>query len=438
MWHFRRSPRKGVASWPGFTAHSNNKPVFSIHHPIGYLYILINHVEPKKQFRYYYDDVAFLILAMTQTTVASPTIHIAGDIGASASKFFYRTRPGQAVPVWMDSAVANGLNESALPSLNAGGRPQDSTWLKIDSEVVLVGESAKAFLDSTSLTANKAEKAAYKIAAALGIAAEREHLPSQYKAFVWLPLPLTEIRTREQIAHKLNDICEQGFICRGRPQQVQPILKFFPEGFGLYLNRKKQLDGTNHAITQRRTLILMMGHRNLSILCFEGGSLRAGRSNSDGPGFWPAFEKATRSAGVPPTDYSPLMLALTTGKPKQISQAQAGLSDFGPYANFVRQTYWQAVSIYLQDNLLSQLTDSSVDIILSGGGSGVISSQLNDYFSSLGLSDRLIFADTMQPQLTDLVGQLPEAAHNPSIPLRMSDCYGLFQGLIGKLTKVAA
>ena len=375
---------------------------------------------------------------MTKTTVGMPTIHLAGDIGASASKFFYRVQPGQTVPLWMDAAVANGLTDAALPSLNVGGRPQDSTWLRLDNEIVLVGESAKAFLETTSISANKSEKAAYKIAAALGIIAELEQLPSQYQAFVWLPLPLTEIRTREQIATKFNDICEQGFLFRERQQNVQPILKFFPEGFGLYLNRKQQLDIINGSINQRRTLVLMMGHRNLSILCFEGGSLRAGRSNSDGPGFWPAFEKATRSAGVPPTDYTALMLALTTGRAKQISQAQARLSDFGPQANLVRQTYWQSVSIYLQDNLLGQLTEAAVDLVLSGGGSSILRSQLSEYFSSLGLSDRLIFADTMQPQLTDTVSQLPEAAQNSSIPLRMADCYGLFQGLIGKLTKVAA
>ena len=132
------------------------------------------------------------------------------------------------------------------------------------------------------------------------------------------------------------------------------------------------------------------------------------------------------------------MLALTTGKPRQISHAQAGIFDFGSYATFVRQTYWQAVSIYLQDNLLGQLTDSAVDIILSGGGSLMIWTELTDYFRSLGLSDRIIHADKMQPQLTDAVSHLPEAAQNSSIPLRMSDCYGLFQGLIGKLTKVAA
>ena len=111
---------------------------------------------------------------------------------------------------------------------------------------------------------------------------------------------------------------------------------------------------------------------------------------------------------------------------------------FGAYANFVRQTYWQAVSIYLQDNLLGRLTDGSVDIILSSGGSRILETQLTEYFGSLGLDDRLVYAEKMQPQLTEVVAQLPEAAKAASLSLRMGDCYGLFQGLIGKLTKVAA
>ncbi|MBF2050721.1 MAG: hypothetical protein IGS54_25730 [Elainella sp. C42_A2020_010] len=374
---------------------------------------------------------------MNPIATTPPLISLVGDLGTSASKFFYRLTPGQTMPFWMGAEVAEGLTPAILPNLNIGGRPQDSAWLQIGDEVILVGEVAKTFLDANSLAANKAEKAAYKLAAALGVIAEHEKLPSQYEAVVWVPLPLTEIRTRDEIAAKLGAIAEQGFVFRGNTQQVKLSLKFFPEGFGLYLNRKKQLDTIGHAIEQRRTLIAMMGHRNLSILCFEGGSLRTAQSNSDGPGFWSAFEKAARSLGVTPADYSALLSALTTGQTKQISQVRAGVYDFAEMAEAVRQTYWQAVSVYLQDNLLGQLTDRSVDIIICGGAAHVLRSIITQYFEQLGLSNQLIFADGMQERLTEVVSQLPEAAVNPSLPLRMADCYGLFQGLIAKSSKIA-
>ncbi|NET33337.1 MAG: hypothetical protein F6K19_15175 [Cyanothece sp. SIO1E1] len=374
---------------------------------------------------------------MTLTATAPPAVHLAGDIGTSASKFFYRITPGQTIPFWMGSEVANGLTPAVLAGLNAGGRPQDSAWLQIGDEVILVGDAAKTFLDSNSLTANKAEKAAYKIAAALGVIAQQERLPSRYEAVVWMPLPLTEIRTRDQIAAKLTEICEQGFVFRGKSQQVKLSLKFFPEGFGLYLNRKKQLDATARPIEQQRTLIVMMGHRNLSLLCFEGGSLKTAHSNSEGPGFWPAFEKTARSMGVTSADYPALLAALTTGKTKQVSQVRAGVYDFEAIAQAVHQTYWNAVSIYLQDNLLGQLSDGVIDIIVSGGAAYVLRQTITDYFEELSLSDHLSFADELQQRLADIVSPLPEATAHPALPQRMADCYGLFQGLLGKLSQVA-
>ncbi len=373
---------------------------------------------------------------MKLPSLAAPAIHVAGDVGTSASKFFYRVNPGQTVPLWMGSEVADGLTIDVLPNLSSGGRPQDAAWVQIGDEVILVGDAAKACLDANSLAANKSEKAAYKIVAALGAIAELERLPGHYEANVWVPLPLTEIRTRDEIAAKLAAICEQGFVFRGQRQQVTIQPKFFPEGFGLYLNRKKQLDAIALPIEHRRTLILMMGHRNLSILCFEGGSLKVAASSSDGPGFWSSFEKTARSHGITPTDYPSLMAALTTGKTQQISQARAGVFEFGAIAESVRQTYWKTVSVYLQDHLLGQLTDESADLIISGGAASLLRLTIQDYCEDLGLARRFFFADGLQERLNGIVNALPEAATNPTLPMRMADCYGLFQGLLGKLNKV--
>jgi hypothetical protein len=374
---------------------------------------------------------------MTSTATALPSVSLAADLGTSASKCFYRVTPAQTAPFWMGAEVAQGLSPAILPNLNVGGRPQDSAWLQIGDEVIVVGEVAKSFLDTNSIAANKADKAAYKLAAALGVIAELEKLPGHYEATIWVPLPLTEIRTRDEIAAKLTALAHQGFSFRGKTQQVKLSLKFFPEGFGLYLNRKKQLDTVGLVIEQRRTLVAMLGHRNLSLLCFEGGSLKTAQSNSDGPGFWGAFEKAARSLGVTPADYSALLSALTTGQTQQISQVRAGLYDFAQPAEIVRQTYWQTVMVYLQDNLLGQLAERSVDIIISGGAAHILRQTISQYFEQLGLSQQLLFADGMQERLLEVVSQLPESSRNPSLPLRMADCYGLFQGLMGKSSKIA-
>ncbi|NJL37267.1 MAG: hypothetical protein HC840_05575 [Leptolyngbyaceae cyanobacterium RM2_2_4] len=374
---------------------------------------------------------------MTQASSANSTIYLAGDIGTSGSKFFYRVRDDQKEALWMGSGVADGLTTLALSILNAGGRPQDHAWLQVGNEVILVGDAAKTFVEGNSLVENKANQAVYKIVAALGVIAEKERMPSQYEAVIWLPLPLTEMNTKDEIAAKLTQTA-QNFRFRGMAQQVRVSLKFCPEGFGLYLNRKAQLDATGVPIDQRRTFILMMGHRNLSVLCFEQGSLKSAKSNSDGPGFWPVFERVARSCGVTPADYPALMAALSTGKTTQVSQAKGELYDFAAAVEAVRQAYWKAARIYLQDNLLGQLSDGTADMIISGGAAFVMRQTIKTYFDGLRMADQVIFADGKQEKLDELVNELPESTDMPSMVMRMSDCYGLFQGLVSKYSEVLA
>lgn len=380
---------------------------------------------------------AFSSVLMTQTTTANSVVYLAGDIGTSSSKFFYRVRDGQKEPLWMGAGVADGLTTLALSILNAGGRPQDHAWLQVGNEVVLVGEAAKTFIDGSSLSENKANQAAYKLIAALGVIAEKEKLPNQYEAVIWLPLPLTEMGTKDEIAARVTQVA-QGFRFRGNAQQVRLTLKFCPEGFGLYLNRKRQLDTLGLAIDQRRTFILMLGHRNLSVLCFEQGSLKNAKSNSDGPGFWPVFERVARSCGVTPADYPALMAALVTGKTTQISQARGEVYDFAAAAEAVRLAFWKAAKLYLQDNLLGQLSDGEADIIISGGAAYVMGQAIKQYFDGLRMTDQVIFADGRQENLEEIVNTLPEITDNPSLVMRMTDCYGLFQGMVSKHTEVLA
>lgn len=311
--------------------------------------------------------IAFWYSTMTLTTVSPPTIHLAADLGSSASKFFYRVHSGQSVPLWMGAEVVDGLSELSVPGLNSGGRPQDSAWIQLDSEIILVGDSARAVLETTSLTAKKSATAAYKLVAALGAIAELENLPSHYDASIWMVLPLTEIRTRQEIAEQLDAICSSGFGFRGKQQQVRLAMKFFPEGFGLYLRRKQQLERSGQSISQRRTMIVMMGHRNLSTLYFERGTLQVAGSNSAGPGFWPVFEKSARALGVTTPDYGALVRAIMTDQPQQISPSRGSLFDFGEMAATVRCSYWQAVSIYLRDHVLKRFGQQSLDIVISGG-----------------------------------------------------------------------
>jgi hypothetical protein len=43
---------------------------------------------------------------MNLIATAPPLISLVGDLGTSASKFFYRLTPGQTAPFWMGAEVA--------------------------------------------------------------------------------------------------------------------------------------------------------------------------------------------------------------------------------------------------------------------------------------------------------------------------------------------
>jgi len=363
-----------------------------------------------------------------------------GDLGSSASKFFYRVGQGSVHPLWMGAEVATEVSQTllSLMGVGGGGRPQDSAWLQMGDEVVLVGEAAKALLERNSMRAHKAELAVYKMAAALGVVAELEELPQGFEVVFWLALPLTELGTREAIRTQVESLGQSGFTFRGKPVQCEVKVKVYPEGFGLYLNRKGQLDKLGQAINQRNTLVVMMGHRNLSVLRFEGGSLKAAGSNSNGPGFWPIFERSACASGVTEPDYVSLMSAISTGQPEKVSVACARVVDFSPAMAACLDSYWQAVTTYWQDQVMPQLAAPNTDVIISGGAAQVVRSRIEAHFAELGLSERMVFADGSQERLEQWVSALPESTYQPSITLRMTDSYGLFRGLLGTLDPVTA
>ncbi|NEQ44319.1 MAG: hypothetical protein F6K00_12485 [Leptolyngbya sp. SIOISBB] len=375
---------------------------------------------------------------MRLSLIDPPKVYVSADLGSSASKFFYRLHLEQTAPIWVGAEVVEGLAPEILNGFNAGGRPQDNAWLEVDGNVVMVGEAAKAFLDSNSLSANKAEKAVYKLAAVLGVLAELEQLPSRYEATIWLSLPLAEIKTRHEISAKLVALCQRGFTFRGKAQQPTVNLKCFPEGFGLYLHRKQQLERLGEKIALRPTSIVMMGHRNLSILSFENGSLNLAGSASDGPGFWPIFEKAARSAGMTAPDYPALLRALSSGDAEQISPARASVFDFSVAMAAVQSAYGQAVTVYLRDNLLGRVLEGSADILISGGAFPMIRAQLEGFFEEIHCRERVTFTEGDDDTLTDVVRDLPESYQLSTLSIRMMDGYGLFLGLIGKLPSTAA
>ncbi|NEZ67008.1 hypothetical protein D0962_30375 [Leptolyngbyaceae cyanobacterium CCMR0082] len=370
------------------------------------------------------------------TSLWPPKLLLACDLGKSGGKFFYKLSQGQTQALWMDAEVAQ-RPASGIGRINHGGRPQDNAWYRLGDELTFVGKSARAFLEYNSFKKDKFLKAPERIAAALGAIATAENLPSKFDAVVWILLPINELGTRQQIADRLMQLCQGFRFHNEQDYKVRLQLKFRPEGYGIYVQRKQQLQQQGVAITQRTTWVEMLGHRNGTQLAFETGTLNGAKSTSKFPGFWETFEKAATAAGVSDADFEVLLTALDSENPNQYSVAKGQMVNFSDAMAQVETAYLAALDPHFNDHLIPSLATGKGDVVLAGGASYLMEQGLRQYFESRGLANRLSFAWDNQDSLSQLVReQLPETHEMGSIPMRMTDCFGLFQALLGEMTQL--
>jgi hypothetical protein len=373
---------------------------------------------------------------MFSRSTSLPTLLLACDLGKSGGKFFYKLHNNQTQALWMDAEVAH-RSASVISQVNTGGRSQDNAWYRLGDELTFVGKAARAHTDYNSFKEDKFLKAPERIAAALGAIAFTHHLPSEFETVVWVLLPINELSTRKEIATRLAELC-QGLRFRDeREFKISLRLGFRPEGYGIYVNRKQQLQQAGTAIATRTTWIEMLGHRNGTQLAFETGTLNQAKSTSKFPGFWEPFEKAAIASGVSAPDYDVLLRALETGRGQQYSVAKGKAVDFSAAVQQVEAGYLATLDPYFNDNLIPSLATGKGEVVLAGGAADLLKSALQQYFVDRGFADRVSFAWEHQEPLQRLVTeQLPESQEFPSIPRRMVDCFGVFQALLGEVNRI--
>jgi hypothetical protein len=165
--------------------------------------------------------------------------------------------------------------------------------------------------------------------------------------------------------------------------------------------------------------------------------LNVAKSTSKFPGFWEVFEKAAVAAGVSAPDYGVLLRALETGNAQQYSVAKGEQIDFNDAMKQVEAGYLAAIAPHLNDSLIPSLASGYGDAVLAGGAAYLMQSALKNYFEEKGFGSRVSFAWDGQEQIQGLIAeQLPETQETPSIPVRMLDCFGLFQALLGEMNRV--
>ena len=103
----------------------------------------------------------------------------------------------------------------------------------------------------------------------------------------------------------------------------------------------------------------------------------------------------------------------------------------------VEAGYLNALDSHFNDHLIPSVATGKGDVILAGGAAYLMRHALQTYFENRGFSSRLSLAWEHQDALTRLVEtQLPESYEMPSMAMRVSDGFGLFQALLGDMNRM--
>ena len=356
------------------------------------------------------------------------------DMGSSATKGFYWHRKPELLH--LAPQVAR-LNPSRLDRLTLGGltsqEPEDSAYITVGNGTYAVGALAIAQKGDSGLALPKRDRAVYKILATLGAIAEKTLTAQdsndsgrEFTAQLGLLLPLEEYwqdrkDLKAQILGAISDFSFRGRSLFGQLERIE----MQPEGAGLYLARGLQLARTGVGIRDRTVVVLMFGHRNLSILTFEKGSTpQETNSTSQGPGFVEYLKQcSTELPGVAPDDPALLEAVLQEHETFQIPGRQEAL-DLSKACIYAREFYLERVNQFL----VEWLPSAEVNVIVGGGAAYFIRSELEQFFDQRGLTQQITWAETLRQEITDVL-RVQHGTDEPDLitSVRWADVYGLFK-----------
>jgi hypothetical protein len=363
-----------------------------------------------------------------------PLIQTYIDMGSSATKCLYWQ--GQPHLLHLDPQVAR-LNPTRLDRLMLGGltsqEPEDSAYVMVGHSAYAIGALAMAQKGDSGLALPKRDRAVYKILATLGVIAEKTLVaqktnPSagEFTAQLGLLLPLEEYwqdrqELKAQIVGAMADFRFRGRAWVGQLER----LEMQPEGAGLYLAKGLQLARAGVSIRDSTVVVLMLGHRNLSILTFEKGSTpQETNSTSQGPGFVEYLKQcATELPGVAPDDPA-LLAAVLQAHPTFHVPGRREALDLAKACAYAREFYLERVTQFL----VEWLPSAEVEVIVGGGAAYVIRSELEQFFDQRGMGQQVTWAEALRQEMTDVL-RGPEGTDTPDLitSVRWADVYGLFK-----------
>jgi hypothetical protein len=414
-------------------------------------------------------------------------LYLSVDCGGSQTKIIYQLS-GQECPGYL---LMSPLVEEIKPekitsyldrkSSLGSPAPEREAYLKWQERVFVVGDLAREFDPEDRTSEQKYENALYKVAAAIGVIVSKLKLnlgKKKLELHLAVLIPWDEYNDRSIFEQRLRTILA-GFDFRGVSLfcSIGSIL-VRPEGGGIAATYIRQ-NGTDW-LHEKKIAVLMFGHRNVTALYFDKGKLSG---NSPLLGFTnflsavierKSLDRELLSNAVMDTiaiarnithsqdtkynhhpdwsKYSPIK-GLVKAKDIKLREQECEL--IVDAITIATNEYWEKIEKWLGKEI-----SSSVDIVIINGGAGeFLKPNLERYFNVCYAIRRgngsyydekrigeyiAIDSNKPMPQLlwshniTDLVRkkfkiELDDDKHNMAI--RLADCYGLFDYLIGSMEK---
>lgn len=324
------------------------------------------------------------------------------DVGSSLSKVIYQV--GSKIDYLLMQPEHLALPPESAPQLppDSGlGRPEDNAWIRFkkDAECHAIGRVAKDYKAFVNFKTLKSQIATPKILAAIGVIAERAHLPENFCLDLGVLLPWGEIQSRETLETELKAALRNFYF---RTRRIKVTLERFqcvPEASGTAMWDAKHDANFRH---QNRAY-LMFGHRNTSLLFFRKGSLSRSESSTTKLGFYDLIDKMRQK--VPGLEREDVLSAIQTTLNRKYSmihkayEYEADTTDFWwarllpstnaheilaqkaildtAYSTSLKE-YWLLLSNWLDSELPLR---SEIDaVIRCGGVSNLLATQVEKFF----------------------------------------------------------
>lgn len=244
-----------------------------------------------------------------------PLLTLAVDPGTSLTKCIYQidgeppkllTLPPESVELASDfeSTIEEQCKDA---NIYGSASPEDLIWYKLKQRgnIFVVGSLARKYQQGIDIKRLKYESAEIKIIGIIGTIAQREHLEA-FTLDIAMLLPYGEYKDGEKLKQKVASALagSKGFYWHGAKSVKASLDQWlcYPEGSGRMFRYIEEVGQTTFA--SQNIAVLMLGHRNGSILKLIQGKDADDSESSDKYGFHRFLDYVLeQKSGYEPDDF---------------------------------------------------------------------------------------------------------------------------------------